>query len=141
MSLIDIALGPGLPGPTTRRLGDVRPPPARKGRAALLSRAARASGDGSVAQSGCKIAAKPAASFANVIGEDGLGSMGRNVVEGLAYGKQLVQTICPSTENGKRAHRLQRLYLGLGSLQFPCGRIAPFYLGREHLLRYLRVVL
>jgi hypothetical protein len=58
-----------------RRLGDVRPFPARNGRAALLSRTARASGDGSVAQSGCSIAMKLAASWAKVIGEDGLGSM------------------------------------------------------------------
>jgi hypothetical protein len=57
------------------RLGDDRPFPARNGRAALFSRAARASGDGSVAQSGCNIATKLAASLAKVIGEDGLGSM------------------------------------------------------------------
>ena len=55
--------------------GDVRPFPARNGRAALLSRAARASGDGNVAQSGCSIATKLAASLEKVIGEDGLGSM------------------------------------------------------------------
>jgi hypothetical protein len=40
-----------------------------------FSRAARASGDGNVAQSGCSIATKPAASLAKVIGEDGLSSM------------------------------------------------------------------
>lgn len=54
-----------------RRLGDARPFPVRNGRAALLSRAARASGDGNVAQSGSSIATKPAASLAKVIGEDG----------------------------------------------------------------------
>lgn len=57
------------------RLGDDRPFPARNGRAALFSRAARASGDGNIAQSGCSIATKLAASLAKVIGEDGLGSM------------------------------------------------------------------
>jgi hypothetical protein len=41
----------------------------------LVSRAARASGDGNIAQSGCNIATNPAASLAKVIGEDGLGSM------------------------------------------------------------------
>ena len=76
MSLIETRFGPGLPGVPARRLGDVRPLPARKGRVAPLSRETRASGDGSVAQRGCKIATKPAASFAKAIEEVGRGSVG-----------------------------------------------------------------
>jgi hypothetical protein len=77
MSLIDTTLGPGLPGTTGRKLGDVRPfDPARNGRAALLSPAARASGDGRVTQRGFKIVTKPAVSLAKEMGEKGLGSVG-----------------------------------------------------------------
>ena len=75
MSLIDITLGLGLPAPA-RRLGDVRPlAPARKGRAALLSRAARASGYGRVVQRGCRIVTNCTASLEKAIGEEGMGSM------------------------------------------------------------------
>ena len=75
MSLIDTTLGPGLCAPG-RKLGDVRPfEPARNGRATLLSRAARASGDGRVTQRGFKIATKPAASLEKEMGEKGLGSV------------------------------------------------------------------
>jgi hypothetical protein len=77
MSLIDATFGLGLPGTPGRKLGDVRPfVPARNGRAALLSRAARASGDGRVTQRGCKIATNPATSLAKEMGEKGLGSVG-----------------------------------------------------------------
>ena len=55
-------------------MGDVRPLPARKGRVAPLSRAARASGDGSVAQRGWRIATKPVASLAKASADVGRGS-------------------------------------------------------------------